>query len=217
MEKSHLWEGEWLDDNELNARLEHLSTWAAGQVTRPLDLQALLAAVDLLSQQLKNKHGSYEKLKTSLLDDGKMSETEVIELLTGIAVFLDRDQLEKKLIRELGSTRPFSPVRIDEADSIFEAWAPLGVLVHVAPSNAASVAPLSVLEGLLSGNVNILKTSGSEGLFPPLFLKALFDCDLTGTQELCCRSASLFKTQGGLGKTLFCRRRHGCLGWRRGR
>jgi phenylacetate-coenzyme A ligase PaaK-like adenylate-forming protein len=66
-------------------------------------------------------------------------------------------------------------------DSIFEAWAPLGLLVHVAPSNAPTAAPLSVIEGLLSGNVNFLKTSGSESWFPQLFLDGLARWDASGT------------------------------------
>ncbi len=96
------------------------------------------------------------------------------------AAFLERAHLERKLRRELGSTRPFLPARQQYEDSIFEAWAPLGLLVHVAPSNAAAAAPLSVVEGLLSGNVNILKTGRGEGLFPQAFLKGLLDCDPTG-------------------------------------
>jgi phenylacetate-coenzyme A ligase PaaK-like adenylate-forming protein len=39
---------------------------------------------------------------------------------------------------------------------------------------------MSVLEGLLSGNVNVLKTGGSESLFPQLFLEGLVRNDESG-------------------------------------
>jgi acyl-CoA reductase-like NAD-dependent aldehyde dehydrogenase len=106
---------------------------------------------------------------------------EAAQAIAEMAQFLDREALELKLRRELGSLRPFLPVRTQYSDSIFEAWAPLGLLVHVAPSNAASVAPLSVIEGLLSGNLNFLKTSGSESHLPMLFLDGFLKCDASGS------------------------------------
>ena len=54
------------------------------------------------------------------------------------------------------------------------------LLVHIAPGNVSSVAPLSVIEGLLAGNINFLKTSSDATLFPQLLLKALVDHDPSG-------------------------------------
>ena len=39
--KAHYWQGEWLDDEGLSARLETLSDWAQGAVRESLDVAAL--------------------------------------------------------------------------------------------------------------------------------------------------------------------------------
>lgn len=174
----HLWQGEWLDDAELEKRLEHFSGWAAASAaSESLDSRVLLDAASAYAGQLRAKTGNYAALKESLASAGTPAEIET--LLAESAAFLDSENLEAKLRRELGSTSPFLPSRIGYGDSVFEAWAPLGLLVHVAPSNAPTAAPLSVIEGLLSGNVNFLKTSGSESAFPQLFLHGLCACDPT--------------------------------------
>lgn len=84
-------------------------------------------------------------------------------------------------MRELGSGDPFDLVRIDYREKIYEAWAPLGFLVHVAPTNAFTVGALSVIEGLLAGNICFLKTGGADSLFAQLLLHRLGALDLTGT------------------------------------
>src|SRR5690606_17605218 len=73
--------------------------------------------------------------------------------------------LKAKLKRELGEEDPFSLRRVDFKTTAFEGWAPLGLLVHVTPANAWTVGFLSVIEGLLAGNVNLLKLSSSDSDF----------------------------------------------------
>ena len=173
--KNHLWRGEWLDDAGLEKRLETLPAFASER--DGLDTRVLLNAAAAYAARLKAKGGNHAALKESLAAAGTSEEIEA--LIAEAAAFLERENLEAKLRRELGSTSPFLPVRIGFQDAVFEAWAPLGLLVHVAPSNAPTAAPLSVIEGLLSGNANFLKTSG-DGAFPQLFLEGLGACDPTG-------------------------------------
>jgi phenylacetate-coenzyme A ligase PaaK-like adenylate-forming protein len=99
---------------------------------------------------------------------------------------LERANLEEKVSRELASGRlegadPFRLERIDFKRDVFEAWAPIGFLVHIAPTNAINVPFLSLIEGLLAGNVCFVKTGGSEPIYPQLCAHALLDCDASGT------------------------------------
>src|SRR5690606_26593159 len=114
------------------------------------------------------------------LADHVVPASEVHASLEGIAAFLQPPQLIAKLQRELGSKTPFAAKRLSFKEDIFECWAPLGLLVHVSPTNALSVGVLSVIEGLLTGNVNVLKTSGKDSLFPQQFFEALINADRTG-------------------------------------
>jgi phenylacetate-coenzyme A ligase PaaK-like adenylate-forming protein len=178
--KTHLWQGEWLDDKQLGARVARVETWAEGAVSHSLDVSALLTAADAHARRLREDAATRAPLIECLTGTGRLAAGEAESALLEAAEFLRREHLEAKLTRELGSTSPFLPTRVGYDDAVFEAWAPLGLLVHVAPSNAPAAGALSVVEGLLSGNVNILKTSGSESLFPQLFLEGLLRCDAAG-------------------------------------
>ncbi|MCF3124376.1 AMP-binding protein, partial [Streptomyces arenae] len=92
---------------------------------------------------------------------------------------LARPALERKLRRELGGTAPGRLTRPDARETVFEAWAPVGLLAHIAPGNAAAVAPLSVVEGLLAGNVNVLKISSSDSALALHLLAELVAVDPT--------------------------------------
>ncbi|MGH3432519.1 MAG: acyl-CoA reductase, partial [Thermocrispum sp.] len=100
--------------------------------------------------------------------------------LDGLAAALRREPLERKLVRELGGTDPGRLARFDHRQTVFEAWAPVGLLAHVAPRNAPAAGALSVVEGLLTGNLNVVKTSGADAGFTGELLAALAESDPTG-------------------------------------
>jgi phenylacetate-coenzyme A ligase PaaK-like adenylate-forming protein len=176
--KEHLWQGEWIADSELDARIAGLEATVNAEVAREPEVEPVLAASGALGERLRA--GQAPELRRVLVDAGEITTAEIDATLAELGEFLRRDRLEKKLERELGSTRPFLAARLGSDDAVFEAWEPLGFLVHVSPQNAFTVGPLSVLEGLLAGNFCFLKTGGSESLFPQLFLKALTDSDGSG-------------------------------------
>ena len=160
-------------------KIETLSKWIAHGVAENPDAELVISASDRLAGKLSEKGEVYAGLKSSLLDSGAATAEEIDATLSELAKFLNRESLETKLKRELGSLSPFLASRIGYQDSIFESWSPLGFLVHISPQNAFTVGPLSILEGLLSGNVNFLKTGGMESLFPQKFVEALIQCDPT--------------------------------------
>ena len=177
----HLWQGEWLDDAALDERLATLSEHLPTDLARPVPQESLLCAAQALSERLRDgdQHDAalVAALTQTLLQDPATSEADAHGMLATLAEHLRRDALETKLRRELGGLRPRTPRRIDHADNTFEAWAPLGLLVHVAPGNVPTVAPLSVIEGLLAGNLHILKTSGGVPPFAQQLLSALIELD----------------------------------------
>ncbi len=201
MMRPHLWQGDWIDDEELGERLDHICDWAAGCAARNLDTDILLAACHEYSRRLSSDAATRRSLVKAQSNGGKTPRHEIEPLIAEMAAFLERGHLEQKLRSELNSLNPFLPARRQYEDAVFEAWAPLGLLVHVAPSNSPTVAPLSVIEGLLSGNVNFLKISESEGMFPQLFLKGLLDCDAAGhLRRFVVAARFSSRNQGWLGK-----------------
>ncbi|XLM23389.1 acyl-CoA reductase, partial [Chromobacterium piscinae] len=76
--------------------------------------------------------------------------------------------------------RPFSLRRRDYREPRFEAWRPLGLVLHVTPSNAALLPFLAALEGLLAGNVNWLRPSSSDQGRSARLLAELLHHDASG-------------------------------------
>ncbi|MDQ1813459.1 acyl-CoA reductase [Massilia sp. CCM 9210] len=183
MNKQHLWQGEWIGDQELASRIGDMQSWVARQMACELDIETVLAAGDLLGKNIREKSAIFTELKNCLSGTDQFTSDEIGLALLEIADVLRRANLEKKLIRELGSSNPLLACRTQFDDAIFEAWAPLGFLVHISPQNAFTVGPMSVLEGLLSGNFNFLKTSPQESSFPQILLHALGKCDPSAQLE----------------------------------
>ncbi|PLX12388.1 MAG: hypothetical protein C0598_06055, partial [Marinilabiliales bacterium] len=175
--KEHLFRGEWISKDELVNQLERLEEIVSKDLSEQLNPIILLAAAEKLREDLKKEIP--EEWINSLVLSGQRHE-EALNTINIIIEFLNPEGLKKKYIRELGSMEPFIPKRFDFKTNVFEAWAPLGTLVHIVPGNAATVAPLSVLEGLMSGNINLLKNYSKNGNFPQLVLKALADADESG-------------------------------------
>ncbi|ERJ12174.1 acyl-CoA reductase [Haloplasma contractile] len=73
---------------------------------------------------------------------------------------LTREELYIKMSRELGE-EPFNWNTV--TGHIEEKMAPLGVIMHIGAGNALGLSAFSVLEGLLTGNINLLKLPEYEG------------------------------------------------------
>ncbi len=178
MKKEHLYRGSWIISDELENKILNLETQITKDLSIKLNPAILIKAAGRLRLKLLNN--SDIDLIDSLISSGQTKE-KASQTISVIADFLNPDNLKKKYIRELGSLEPNTLKRINFKSNVFEAWNPLGILVHIVPGNAATVAPLSVIEGLMSGNINILKNSSKNGNFPQLLLKALIDEDATNT------------------------------------
>ncbi|GGX27853.1 acyl-CoA reductase [Streptomyces noursei] len=185
----HFWQGEFIGDAEVADRLAELPARVERALVEPLSTETVLVACDTLSRALRQPHGDiHARLMEQLTGaaDGPADtrpatdREEAAALLAELADALARPALERKLRRELGGPRPERLTRPDARETTYEAWAPVGLLVHIAPGNAAAVAPLSVVEGLLAGNVNVLKTSSSDTALAQHLLAELAAADPTG-------------------------------------
>ncbi|WP_405575515.1 hypothetical protein OG317_36490 [Streptomyces sp. NBC_01167] len=172
----HYWQGAFISDDQVANRLAALPAIVETALAKPLDTETVLAACDALAHALRDPHHPVrDRLAPHLPADS------ADELYAELAAFLDRRALTRKLHRELGGIAPQRLNRPDAKETIYEAWSPVGLVVHIAPGNAATVAPLSLIEGLLAGNVNVLKTSSADTLLAPHLLAELVEQDSTGT------------------------------------
>ncbi|MFF7752104.1 acyl-CoA reductase [Streptomyces sp. NPDC007971] len=171
----HLWQGEFIDDAEAGRRLGDLAELTGRVLARPLPTDVVLGACAAVGRDLADPGSALHGRLA-----GHLPADEAAATLAELAGALTRQALERKLRRELGGLRPERLTRPDGRETVYESWAPVGLLVHIAPGNAAAVAPLSVVEGLLAGNLNVLKTSSSDTALAQDLLCALGAADPTG-------------------------------------
>lgn len=131
--------------NGLEPQLNSLRT------ASPLEAEAVISAVDALGRRLEA--GEFASLLAQFLPAG-VTLNELLPLLR-------RDALEAKLAAELGP-EPFRPARFPNTTA---RPLPLGVLFHIAPGNMPGLPVYTALEGLLTGNINLIKLPhGDRGL-----------------------------------------------------
>lgn len=103
----------------------------------------------------------------------------VEEELRGVALALSRPYMEPKIARELGSLDVLDDWTGGGGKQFTRAL-PRGVVLHVSSGNVLSAGALSMVEGLLTKNINLLKASSRATLFPLAFAEMLREVDEDG-------------------------------------
>lgn len=175
--KQHYWFGTWVDNLGLEQALPGLQAHIAQSLTQPFPQEALLAATQAVAERLDRQDALYQRLATLAAET--TAPADVTAMLQGAAAALQRDALQARLRAELGHARP-GVLERRYPDRQFEAWLPVGCVVHVAPANVFLVAALSLVESLLVGNLNIVKVSARDSAFAAIFAEALCEADPSG-------------------------------------
>ena len=179
---ANLWNGKIVTDAEFKTLFEEHSDDHEFWAKPPLSHYILFDAVEKIQVELVKKESFYKKLLEDLQSRDDITSDESEFSMKALIDFLSIDQLRLKLKRELGSEHPYELKRQDARSDHFESWYPLGTLVHVTPNNSPLLSVLGVIEGLLSGNVNLLKLARKDSSFTALFYEEL--CRLDTTQTL---------------------------------
>lgn len=177
MKKQHFWFGDWLDDAGLDLALETLDTRIGDSLAQSFPHDGLLSAAQTVALQLVPGHPLYIRL--AALARETTDADDVAAMLQGAAAALQRESLLARLRAELGNARPGAIERRYPGRQ-FEAWLPVGCVVHVAPANVFLVAALGLVESLLVGNLNIVKLSARDSAFAAIFAEALCAADPGG-------------------------------------
>lgn len=150
--------GELLPDSELNPVLGYLGEEIAQTLSGPpLEADTVLDALEALGTELDS--GALDGLIAQYAPPGAREE------LDRVRPQISRAALEERLALELGGLagpRPFGRSQVR----------PLGVLLHIAPGNMAGLPAFTAVEGLLTGNINLVKLPrGDRGLTLAVFQK----------------------------------------------
>lgn len=171
--KNHFWRGQIINDQELELKFAKLQDERETFYQKSISWDQLLFSLEKFAKAIVQD----EKIMNFLLSIGQSSR-EAGEILSEIAKFCGRDNILSKWKKELGDDQaPFDFKRVDYKRNLFEAWKPLGVLTHILPGNAFGLSVLATIEGLISGNFNVVKLSSKENDFALMAFELLAQID----------------------------------------
>ena len=162
-----LYAGKTYDSTEQNRLLDELK----GRITEtlakePLDPGTVIDAIDKLRQD--TLAGKFDDLLVNLPQDA------IASYKTQAAVLLSKDMLRLKMKTELGDTGEYETDGAEGFSRIKVKTMPLGVILHIAAGNMDFLPAYSLAEGLLTGNINILKLpSADDGLSLKLIMQLI--------------------------------------------
>ncbi len=150
--------GEMIESNIENKYLEGLYEECLATLGKPnpITTQKVIAACDALYKKVMA--GDFDELILPLLQMADIS----YERFQTMARLFSREELEYKCKVELGKRyADLKPLKCD----VNRKYYPLGILFHIAAGNVDGLPAYSVVEGLLAGNINILKLpAGDNGV-----------------------------------------------------
>lgn len=152
--------GEILNAKECDDILDHLEQHILNTLNKGrLNPEIVIDACDKVMTDLDE--ASYIVAMTELGIDESLSKSYINEARQ----MFSKESLLHRLRIELGDAfgKPITFNPIHKEFAVTQQVLPLGVLLHIAAGNADGLPAFSVLEGLLTGNINILKLPAAEG------------------------------------------------------
>ncbi len=156
----NLADGKLIEQQDCDAILESLPQRLRATLGKKwLDPEWVIAACDQLVTCLDE-----DALLQAMADLG-IDRNLAGKYIAEARVMFGAKNLRARLNKELGASygQAVTSIPLDKKEPVTERIVPLGVLLHVAAGNADALPAFSVLEGLLSGNINILKLPAAEG------------------------------------------------------
>lgn len=136
------------------------------------DIRRVIKSLDDLGKYINSEQ---EFLIPELMELG-FSRDEALQIKKDSLGVLDGEELFTKIKRELGAF-PFEINRLSSREEQFEGWMPVGVLGHVTSSNDAMLPFFSSVEGILTGNINVIKPASGAHKIAMAMIEKLCEID----------------------------------------
>ena len=164
-----LFNGQLYSDTELEYVLAKLEACCLDTIEQRSSMVSdVIDACDALAEKIDV--GCYDDIILPLLAEGTFSRQQLEDAVS----FFRREHLEFKYQTELGIvSENLTPIPGVSGVTIERSLAPLGILFHIAAGNAEGLPFYSVIEGLLTGNINLLKLPSADNGLSLLLLQEL--------------------------------------------
>lgn len=143
-----------------------------------IPLEKILQILDLMAEKWLDPEYHYRKLAMSKMPKiAGYSERMTAAALDALFENMRRKNLLRMVRGHIGRTTFLDRFEYNPAFDGYIKAQPLGILLHVSPGNVFVGGIDSLMMGLVSKNVNLLKISGRDPLFPLMAAKSLQEID----------------------------------------
>jgi phenylacetate-coenzyme A ligase PaaK-like adenylate-forming protein len=162
-------------------RTEEILGQAASLSLRPISIREILDVLDQAGRSWRDPNYPLRRQARERLPELVGFSAEMVDRgFHELGRLLDRHELQSKLTHELGRTTFLDGWTWSKGYDGYLRATPLGVVTHVSPGNVFLGAADSLVHGLLTKNINIVKVSRGDPLFPLLFAQSLKEADRGG-------------------------------------
>jgi len=160
-----------------------------------LKVDTIVDIFDKVSNAWRNEDYQYRKEALEFLPPRiGFSKEMIVEGIRNMCSVLSRDGMLTRLNSDLGDKDYLNKWTYNHHFRGYIKAEPLGVITHVSAGNVFIGAVDSLIEGLVSKNVNIMKMATVDPVFPILFAKSIRDFDDTGLLH---KAMALINWKGG--------------------
>lgn len=165
-----------LDINTLKSLLDENTIFKKCNSFSSIPIDDILIVLEKTGELIGDKNSKYFKKSMNLLPSTLSYSSEMIEDgLLMLKEILKRDNLKKRL-SSIGDYHCLDTFTYESKEKIIRAT-PLGLLCHIGAGNVFLGAIDSLIHGIITKNINILKVSSQDFIFPTIFIEALIDAD----------------------------------------
>ena len=168
--------GKIVDDNECDSILERIDETLMDTLRKPpLDVNLVISACDTIVKNIDDL--DIAKRLPELGVSPALAEM----IMKQIGQMLSAEALRERMRIELGVNynKPRELTYSHSGATAVQTIAPLGVLFHITAGNVDGLPFISILDGLLTGNINIVKLPKEEGGITISLLEELFKIEPT--------------------------------------
>ena len=166
--------GKIISDGECDSILEHIDEMLTDTLRKPpLDVNLVINACDTLAKNI----GRLDIAKR--LPELGISPFLAEMYINQIGQMLRAEAIRERMRIELGENydKPGILTYLHSKATAVQTIVPLGVLFHITAGNVDGLPFISLLDGLLTGNINIVKLPKEEGGITVLLLSELFKAE----------------------------------------
>ncbi len=168
--------GELVETKDIDKYIDNLENSINKTLIKPLLSHKVV--IDACEKLMKSVSDEY--IIETVKDVG-LSDKEIRFIINNLRTMFSKEYLYSRVVTELGENYGNSVKKtpLDIEDCVYEQTYPLGVLFHIAAGNLDALPVYSIVEGLLSGNINILKLPSVDGGLSVDILKKLCEIEPT--------------------------------------